>query len=163
MRTDDEAFEAMGVMDLYYYVAEVEPTEENETFVSLTVDLRLFTNRRSAETFLETAVDDWIEDWGAGYQDIEIIDDAEEVGDDSAVVSFGKETTFGEHATGYRLWVRAGDRVAVVELAGIPEITLPVAQKFVEAQLACFDDGSCVEPVPVSELRQAEAEATPEA
>jgi hypothetical protein len=74
-------------------------------------------------------------------------------------VSFREETTFGELAQGYRYWVRAGDRVATVELDGIPEITLPVAQKMVEAQLACFEDVTCLEPIPVSELLRAEAGA----
>ena len=142
MRADDEFFDDIGVTDTYHYLAEVPPTEAYETYVGLYVDLLLFTDRPTAETYLETAADDWIENWVAYYQDIEIVDDAEELGDDSAVVSFRQETTFGELAKGYRYWVRVGDRVAAVDLDGIPEITLPVAQKIAEAQLACFDDGT---------------------
>jgi hypothetical protein len=153
MQAGNEFFEEIGATDQYSYMAEVLPTEDDESYVSLSVGILHFTDRRTAETYLETAVDDWIEWWGAYYQDIEIIADAEEVGDDSAAASFTQETTFGELANGYLFWVRAGDRVAAVELAGIPEITLPVAQQIAEAQLACFDDQTCLEPIPVSELR----------
>lgn len=78
------------------------------------------------------------------------------------VVSIAREIPAREPAIGYRVWIRAGDRVAILELIGIPKITLSVAQQIAEAQLACFDDGTCLEPIPVSELRQAEAGATEE-
>ena len=157
MQTDDEFFDDLGVTDGYYYLSAVHPSEEteNETYANLEVELLLFTDSRTAASFLETAADEWIEGRGAEYQDMKRLDDAEELGDDSAVVSFRQETIFGERSNGYRVWVRTGNRVAIVEFDGVPEIPLPVAQSVVEAQLACFDAGTCPEPVPLSELRQA--------
>ena len=157
MQTDDEFFDDLGVTDGYYYLSAVHPSEEteNETYANLEVEFLLFTDSRTAASFLETAADEWIEGRGAEYQDMKRLDDAEELGDDSAVVSFRQETIFGERSNGYRVWVRTGNRVAIVEFDGVPEIPLPVAQSVVEAQLACFDAGTCPEPVPLSELRQA--------
>ena len=162
IESDDAFFEEAGVTDTYYYTGEVLPTEEEETYVSLISDLRLFTDEESAEAYLETEVENWIEVVGEDYQDVEIVDDAAELGDGSATVSFSQETNFGEPTVGYRIWVRAGDRVAAVELDGVPEISLPVAEEMAERQLACLEDGACLEPIAVSELMQGEPDADAE-
>lgn len=149
---DDESYEDIGVTDVYYYLSNALPTEENETQFNLNIELLLFTDRRMAQNFLESAAKNFLENWGASYHDAEIVSDVEELGDDSAAISVALKTTSGKLAEGYRVWVRAGDRAAAVEVTGFPEIPLSVAQKIAEAQLACFDDGTCVEPIAMSEL-----------
>ena len=161
MQSDDEYFEEAGSTDHYYYVAEALPADEDPTVVSLIGDLRLFTDEESAGAHLETAVEDWTGAMATAYQDIEIVDDAEEFGDGSVAVSYVQDSPYGP-LSGYRIWVQVGDRVAAVELDGDPAISLELAEHMAEAQLACLEDEGCLEPLALSESSQTGSEASQE-
>jgi plastocyanin len=165
-QSDDEFFDETGGTDFYYYTAEVLPTDEDPTVLSLNVDLRLFTDDEAASDYLETAADDWAGSASTTYQDVEVVDDVEELGDGSVTVSYAQDSSYGS-LVGYRTWVQIGDRVAAVELDGDPAISLSVAENVARAQLACLEDEGCTGPIPTAELTQAEpgasAEETPQA
>ena len=164
-QSDDDFFRQIGVTDRYFYVAEDQVTDDDPTYVGLIVDLRHFTDEETAATYLTTAAERWIASLSADYHNAEVVDDAETMGDGSVIVAFEQDTRTGK-ATGYRTWVQAGDRVAAIELDGVPAISLQTAQQWAQAQLACLEDGACTEPVTVTELTQgapgARQEATPE-
>ena len=166
-QSDGDFFRQIGVTDRYFYVAEDPVTDQDPTYVGLLVDLRRFTDDETAATYLTTAAERWIASLSASYHNPEIVDDVETMGDGTVIVAFEQDTNFGESTVGYRTWVQAGDRVAAIELDGVPAISLQTARQWAQAQLACLEDGACTEPLTVTELTQggpgAGQEATPEA
>jgi len=160
-QSDDEFHDATGMEDSYFYLADVLPTDQDPTFVSALVDFRHFSDDERAAAYLKSTAEDSTGAMGSGYADIKVVNDAKEFGDSSVAMSFIKDTRYGP-ATGYRIWVQLGDRVAAVELNGNPEISLSAAEDMAEAQLACLEDKGCGQPLAAADFMQAGPTASEE-
>ncbi len=161
LRSTTQFFDDIGNTDRYFYFASTVPSEDDDQpYVSSLVELYRFADEDSADAYLETVAENWVEARSAPYHDAEIVDDAEEFGDGSAFASYVYDYDWGT-VPGYHFWLRVGDQFASVEMDGDPALSLADAEQMAEAQVACLEDGGCAEPLTVSELSQGNSGASP--
>jgi hypothetical protein len=161
LQANAQFYDDIGDTDRYYYFASTVPSEDDDQpYVSALVDLYRFADEESAEAYLETVAETWVEARVAPYHDAGIVDDAEELGDGSAFAAYEFDYDWGT-VTGYHFWLRVGDQFASVEIDGDPALSLADAEQMAMAQVACLEDGGCAEPLAASELSQGVSGASP--
>jgi len=150
LRSNQQFYDDLGNTDRYYYYGwTVRSEDDDQPYGSLLIELYRFSDEDSADAYLQTAPEDWVAARSAPYHDAEIVDDAAEFGDGSALAAYEYDYDWGT-VPGYRVWLRVGDQLAAMEIDGDPALTVADAERMAAAQVACLEDGGCVEPFTVS-------------
>ena len=149
--TTNEFWDSLGASDAYSYFVETDRGEDTDLpLVYLEIYLSHYIDDAHAADFVASAPELWVESLATNTQlhDVQIVQDAAQFGDDSAFVAFTRDWDWGA-TSGYRIYVRLGNRVAMVHVDGDPAISLTEAEQIAAAQLACLEDGACGEPLTV--------------
>ena len=161
LQSNAQYFDDIGNTDRSYYFASTVPGDDDDhPYISLLVELYRFADEDSADAYLQTVAENWIETRSAPYHDAEMVDEAAEFGDGSAFAAYEYDYSWGT-VPGYHFWLRVGDQLASVEMDGDPALSPADAEQLAELQVTCLEDGGCAEPLAASDLGQGSAGAIP--
>ena len=161
---DRQTYDADIGADAVYYLYQsitLDPDDEN-AYAGYAQTLYRFTGRRAALVWAKDAAAFFVDNPGV-YLDVELVEDAAEVGDGSATLAYGYERIDGTRVDGYFVYLYAGKEVAALQLDAPGGVPLEVIEDHAAAQAACLADGACPDPLPAPDLPAPETEATPAA
>ena len=148
---DDEALQAArvatysGSFDAYAgsVTASIPGGEEGDpTPIGFGATLIALPSADDADLWLGGLPDRLGEDPLRGYLSFSAVADAPDFGDASATYTFQRQIG-DEVATGFRVYVRVGSEIAVVEYASVAGATLADIEALVAAQIACLEAVVC--------------------
>lgn len=146
---DDAFFDETERTDVYWFFQTISAEDEDDPPYYYIVNLYRFADEDGVESFVDQTVDDFLENPSDLFSDVDLLDDAESVGDQSAAISFEFERSDGNEVAAIQYLVRVGDRVAVMELSGVPAPPLSAIEILAEGQADCLEAGACEEWAPV--------------
>ncbi|MEA2525025.1 MAG: hypothetical protein QOF73_2252 [Thermomicrobiales bacterium] len=121
-----------------------------------------FPSVAAAEEWM-TGVPSQMEGLSASYVDVTPLPEELDLGDASAAYSFGFRADEALTTRGYRIYVRVGTVVALLQLDAAPGVSLETMRELASAQVACLQsDGPCAPTaVPADLVSEKGDEATP--
>jgi hypothetical protein len=140
---DDAWHEEHRQTDVYVLRQIIAAEDERDPALHYLLEISRFEDEAAAAAFVDDYPAAFAESPSAGYSDVELIEDAPEFGDQSALLSFVFTRRDGTEAGGYEYVVRVGATVANVQLNGVPAAPLAVLEDLAEGQAACLEGVVC--------------------
>ena len=139
----DAGHEENGWTDVYDLTQSIAAEDGRDPPYAYSVLISRFEAAPAAAAFVDERPAAFAERPRAGFSDVELIEDAQEIGDQSALLSFDVTRRDGTAAGAYEYYLRVGDTVAIVQLNGVPDVPLAVLKDLAEGQAACLGAGAC--------------------
>jgi hypothetical protein len=132
---------------------DVNTTEEapatDTAWVLMTSALYAFPDEASADAWYTTQRDRMLANPASDVAAPEAVPDAPSFGDVSSTFATTRPITPDTSGTGYRIFVRSGAIVTVLEIVSEPGISLRGAANLMELQMTCIDDQGCTGAAPL--------------
>jgi hypothetical protein len=146
---DNAWYQENGETDIYQLNQVVPAEDESDPVYVYIVTLVQFEDEDAAEVFIDEQPTLFVESPPAGVSDAELIEDAEEFGDQSALASFVRTRTDGSEANAFEYIVRLGDKVAHVQLNSVADVPQEAVEELARGQIECLEEEGCdFAPVP---------------
>jgi hypothetical protein len=140
---DDDWYEENGQEDVYWLNQSIPAQDEDDPPYGYVVDLVWFEDEDAAETFADEQPSRFAENPPTDYADVEEVEDAEELGDQSTLVSANVTRADGSEGTAYQYFVRVGEVMAILQLNGVPDVPQAVVEELAAAQTECLEAADC--------------------
>jgi hypothetical protein len=129
--------------DSYWLNQGIPGETADDPFYSYLATLRRFADPDAAEEWATEFPAEFAANPTGNYSDVEIVADADTIGDVSTFLSFTFNRSDGTVATGFVSFFVVDDVVAEVQLNGVPAVSAAAVEALARDQARCLTDGIC--------------------